>query len=572
MFKLAKHILWVATAYSLCGCALDTWDIEKITDDPEHRVYCPDDSNKAELDFIQITKNADEEQEGKLCSRDECLSKKDCCGLNKKYAEKYFLAFSHRICPQNLICLRDDEKKYYCGPEQLECSANKAKCGNECADLNTDVKHCGKCNSPCDLNTIPNAEQVSCIEGICTLVRCKKGYLLDSNQNTCTQESELSCAGRYCSDSAGWIKGECLDDKCVADECDVDYHILNGVNEDDRYLACEKDSNLRCGEPPVPCSIPENAKTSKCKDGKCQIENCEPGFHPNQENTNCEADTIRACGAINADCYALAAWGDGDDDYQDNDGYCDKGNCHANACAQGYHPYNQFVDSKFVPCQKDDINNCGAPNLKCVEPKPLCQNGKCIENCTGDMALCNSGCVNIKTDVDNCNGCGNKCPDRPNMNVTCNGSCIYSCKKGYENCDNDSNNGCELLLSDRHWSACRTCESGYKDCDNNEANGCEIKLAEYGLKDCRACTDEYINCGLYAKNTNIASCLKEGNNWNKDTPFTKFCEERCNSTKSILTYPTSETIHHPSVCKPKQYCARKDDPYPDYYYRCTDSK
>lgn len=470
MFKITKHILCVAMTYGLCGCVLDASDIEKITNDPDNLVFCPNDSNKAKLNSIQITKAADPKREGELCSNDECLTKDDCCGLNGKYAEKYYLAFHHGICPENMSCLTENNH-YRCGIQQVECSSEQKKCSNACVNLMTDIKHCGKCNSPCDQNTIPNSEEVSCVKGTCTIIQCKTG------------------------------------------------------------------------------------------------------FHPEQNKTKCEKDTIRTCGPYHSDCYSIMAWGDGDNDYEDNDGYCENGNCYANVCITGYHPYNQTIDSRFVPCQKDDNDNCGAPNHKCVEPTPLCQDGKCIENCTGDMALCESGCVNIRTDIDNCNGCGNKCDNRPNMNVTCNGTCNYSCKDGYGDCDNDLNNGCETLLTDKHWSKCGICESGYKDCDSNRDNGCEINLAENGLSDCKVCADDYTYCGLYNKNNKIASCLKPGKGWDdKHTPFDRFCKDRCNNTKDPLTYETSEAIHHPSVCKPKQYCSRIDDPYPDYYYPCTDQK
>ena len=575
MIKITKHILWGAITCSLSGCILESTDIDKITDDPTHLVRCPDDSDldnakESELAFIQIMKIADPDREGDLCSTEDCISKKDCCGLNGKYAEKYFLAFNHKICPDNMSCLTDDKHNYFCGI-QTECSKEQTKCDNVCANTMTDAKHCGKCNSPCNLITIPHSQTVSCISGTCTAVECAKGYHKSKDNKSCLEGDESSCNEAQCANTPGWIDGECQNGRCVANKCDEDFHIFNNTSENGNYYACEKDSELRCGEPFKPCPLPDHAQKTKCRDGKCQLSSCQDNYHISLDNTQCELDTIFACGDALHDCYSETAWGNGNDNHEDNDGSCTQGQCHANTCQTGYHRFNQVVDDKFVPCQKDDIYNCGAPNIECKDPTPLCQNGKCTENCSADMTLCDSGCVNLMTDVDNCMACNNKCPERPNMNASCNGSCIYSCKKEFGDCDNDPNNGCEVLLADKHWSKCGVCDPAYDDCDKNAENGCEIKLSDYGLKNCLTCTESYTNCGTYVNNNNIVSCLKAGTGWDpQTTPFKTFCADRCNNTKDPVTYPSSEAIHHPSVCKPKQYCSRKDDPYPHYYYRCSD--
>ncbi|MBI5517205.1 MAG: hypothetical protein HY909_25725 [Deltaproteobacteria bacterium] len=109
------------------------------------------------------------------------------------------------------------------------------------------------------------------------------------------------------------------------------------------------------------------------------------------------------------------------------------------------------------------------------------------EGCAcGPAQLCCGGrCLDPGSDPDNCGRCDNRCP-----NTTCQGgSCTNTCRLGYENCNGNAADGCEVnvLTSDSNCGRCNngctsgracvngacTCQGTTADCDGNMANGCE---------------------------------------------------------------------------------------------------
>ncbi len=88
-------------------------------------------------------------------------------------------------------------------PDQLlapdgGCPKGKVRCGAVCADLQTNSKHCGKCNSAC-----PPMEGASCSNGKC---HCGKGPVCSSG---------LTCVNKICRCVAGGLcKGCCEGDVC----------------------------------------------------------------------------------------------------------------------------------------------------------------------------------------------------------------------------------------------------------------------------------------------------------------------------------------------------------------------
>jgi len=142
----------------------------------------------------------------------------------------------------------------------------------------------------------------------------------------------------------------------------------------------------------------------------------------------------------------------------------------------------------------------------------------------------------IAKDVKNCGGCGVKCKDLPYALTQCaGGSCRYSCKPGWANCDNNLwKNGCETDTGKdpKNCGACGkcceqvsnavtkcqggkccepVCNAGYANCDGNLwSNGCE--------KDVRS---DPQNCGACGK------CCKQVQNAVTKCQGGKCCEPVC---------------------------------------------
>jgi hypothetical protein len=74
--------------------------------------------------------------------------------------------------------------------------------------------------------------------------------------------------------------------------------------------------------------------------------------------------------------------------------------------------------SPYVTCgtgcidPRSDLNNCGA----CGNKSPAvaggtatCSDGQCGAACASGSSLCDGQCVNTRSDPKNCGSCGNKC-------------------------------------------------------------------------------------------------------------------------------------------------------------------
>ena len=61
----------------------------------------------------------------------------------------------------------------------------------------------------------------------------------------------------------------------------------------------------------------------------------------------------------------------------------------------------------------NDVNNCGACGLTCVEALPYeygeCFFGACVYDCVDGAAACDGPCTPLGSDPDNCGACGNVC-------------------------------------------------------------------------------------------------------------------------------------------------------------------
>lgn len=231
------------------------------------------------------------------------------------------------------------------------------------------------------------------------------------------------------------------------------------------------------------------------------------------------ADGLEDCGVVCVDterdpascgeCGNACPWG----------GSCRNGVCD---CPPG----TQLCDDACVDTNSDpdhcgdcfqrcvDVLNAGMP---------ICRDGECRFDCDFGYADCDgdwkTGCeTQVLDDQDHCGACNLSCDGLPDVeSASCAmGSChIHTCAEGRGNCDFDPTTGCESdttsdpencgscgvscnALPRVDKTSCEegtcvfTCEEGWDDCDGNVANGCEADLLFGTTGHCGACD---VECG-----------------------------------------------------------------------------
>jgi hypothetical protein len=173
----------------------------------------------------------------------------------------------------------------------------------------------------------------------------------------------------------------------------------------------------------------------------------------------------------------------------------------------------------------------------CVNIKTDSDNcGECGNVCTGTTPGCCSGsCKDIDSDPNNCGSCGNKCG--ANAHCSC-GAC--HCDDDYGNCDGDWSNGCEVNLNTdpNNCGACGNacganahcsggtchCNEGYGNCDGDWSDGCEVNL-NTDPNNCGACGN---SCGTNAYCSGGTCHCNEGYG-NCDGDWSNGCEVNLNT-------------------------------------------
>lgn len=159
--------------------------------------------------------------------------------------------------------------------------------------------------------------------------------------------------------------------------------------------------------------------------------------------------------------------------------------------------------------------------------------GSADSGCTSGLTQCGNTCTDTLTDTSNCGGCGSICTIA-NGNAACvNGACtVGGCKSGFDDCDHDATNGCEVNLQTDP-SNCNTCgnactsaggtpgcvagvcgisscSAGLGDCNGNAGDGCETDITA-SPTDCgqcgKACAPANGNGACVGGNCNITGCL-----------------------------------------------------------------
>ncbi len=145
---------------------------------------------------------------------------------------------------------------------------------------------------------------------------------------------------------------------------------------------------------------------------------------------------------------------------------------HDGVCDSGF----KACDGECVTLDRPDKGCAAATCDPCAlaNADAICSNsGAClISNCNPDYSDCNGvdsdGCeIRTGYDVKNCGHCGSACAPGSNFAPACSqGACVVGvCDSPFGNCDQKSDNGCEVNLStdDRNCGLCgNVCPAGMK--------------------------------------------------------------------------------------------------------------
>lgn len=115
---------------------------------------------------------------------------------------------------------------------------------------------------------------------------------------------------------------------------------------------------------------------------------------------------------------------------------------------------------------QSDVDNCGGCGNACPEDAG-CASGTCVAICEAGLTSCDGICVDTQTDGDHCGGCGFACPDSAPCTE---GVCLAPCPDGLLVCDG----GCVDATTDvLNCGACgNVCQNG-DDCVGGVCGACE---------------------------------------------------------------------------------------------------
>ncbi len=403
-----------------------------------------------------------------------------------------------------------------CAQGYQSCDGNPA---NGCeTNVTNNAFDCGFCDNVC---SYPNAG-ASCSSGLCQLGTCSTNYQNcdGSAANGC--ETNISSDPENCGTClnqcpAGGGTAVCSNKICSVSTCSPG----TADCDNDPLHTCETttDTNLaNCGFCDNLCNLP-NA-TEACVAGTCTITQCNSGYDdcdPVALN-GCESllYTTANCGGCNVPCAPADATGS-----------CSTGICVIQSCNSGYADCSGGAGDGCETDTRTDPNHCGScPNV-CggANGTPYCSSGICGIACTPGYDDCDgqsgNGCeVTLATDQDNCGTCGAKCASINSSGACSNSQCQESCFPGYENCDGSGTNGCEVATSGdvTHCGGCNTV------CPNrvNASRTCSSGSCGF------TCNAGYGDCDTTASNGCEADLATDDNHCGN-------CNTQCGPTETCTT-------------------------------------
>lgn len=310
-------------------------------------------------------------------------------------------------------------------------------------------------------------------------------------------------------------------------------------------LTCDTSKNLCVGcsaDPECPLGTVCDTASGSCIPGCATSATCPSSFECCAKECVNPSSNVDHCGACETPCKPVGG-----------SGKCEAGVCKVDKCDLGLADCNGSASDGCETTPGVDPLHCGACNNACPEPAnaaATCVNGNCgtgackpgFESCDSNPA---NGCeVNLQTSVGNCGTCNLVC-DLLNSNEICkDGACaVGSCVAGFADCDKASANGCEIntLTSSDHCGGC-----GNK-CDfPNGAGTCNS-----GICTLSSCAAPWKDCDLQAAN----GCEK---NSNTDPQHCGTCGNACSTGQvcqngscvlSGCAPPTANCDSNPADCE-----------------------
>ena len=386
-------------------------------------------------------------------------------------------------CRDNTDCGADEFGRRVCDAASGMCVACNATNRGSCAtgEYCTPANRCeAGCGADSDCATTPAAARCDVTAHRC--VACTTDAHCPAPTNATGRCAESRCAIA-----------------CATGFADCDGMATNGCEVNTQT------ADAHCGGCGMQCPTAPNA-ASACAMGRCGL-TCDTGFADcdGMAANGCEVDTrvsASHCGACGRMCAAAANAAPA----------CAAATCRL-ACLPGFADCDG-VATNGCEAALSGTANCGACGNACAGATPLCVEGErgafaCSSGCVAGQARCGSSCVDTATAPDHCGACGNVCARRANARPACAmGTCGITCEADFGDCDGSAANGCEVATTSdvRHCgrcgNACPTgpraaascevgrcglrCDPGFDDCDGNPTNGCEVDLTT-AVSDCGRC-------------------------------------------------------------------------------------
>jgi hypothetical protein len=258
-------------------------------------------------------------------------------------------------------------------------------CDGQCIDVGRDPQNCGACGMACGVQH----STASCTNGACVPGKCLSGWG-DCNMdpkdgcetNLHVDPNNCTACGMKCAVPNGIAA---CSDGCYLGACTFGWDDCNNDTKDGCETSTLSDPK-NCGGCGMPCKNIAHT-TIACVNASCALTKCDQGW------SDCDKNPMNGCevatGTDAANCGACGA-----------------------ACGQG-----QVCINSSCTCA-----NCSFPNAK-----SKCVNFVCLfDVCLPGFADCDNnqknGCeIDMTSDPNNCNGCGNVCPQ--NMKYCANSAC-----------------------------------------------------------------------------------------------------------------------------------------------------
>lgn len=399
-----------------------------------------------------------------------CDTDRDCRGFSATQLCDVRAGLCVECLPQLEVTAERCGTGLYCGADNrcvVGCRA-AADCANGLTcEPNTHL--CSGCTSgdQCSLGTV--CEDGACVPRCSNDAGCPNGFQCceDACVNFATEPLHCGACGSACADGQACINGSCG----PGDGCPPGRANCDGASKN----SCEVDlanDPLHCGECGARCPSGE-----LCRGGACTPLDCPPERADCDDNpaTACETDLTSAancalcttrCSTENAEasCSERACRLTCDDGFAD----CDR-NSHT-GCE---------VDTRVgqLAETRSQTRHCGECGVTCSNEhgSTRCTNSVCQPICASGYQDCDQepqdGCeTNILSTVEDCGSCGASC-ELDHATPACDaGICkVSKCDVGFEDCDGDASNGCEADLSSP--ATCGDCKT--KCSSNGGAASCE---------------------------------------------------------------------------------------------------